>query len=1086
MGLKKLYKRMTARAAMGRKRNPPSARRNGLRPAPERLEDRTMPSAGTGADTFLVQDINPGSDSSLAFNSNMIDMNGTLLFGAVDGSDRAGLWKSNGTAAGTALVADVGVDGPFTVIGGTAYFAGHDAGGGGLFRTDGTAAGTYSISAGMLSEAVSLTNVNGTLYFMARDPVGRGLWKSDGTAAGTVLIKKDIDAHELTDVNGTLFFESGGLWKSDGTATGTVPVTGSSGGNLMSGPTNLTSVNGTLFFSAYDAKNGRELWKSDGTAQGTTMVKNIWPGTTKADYYGTGKGIAEPNSSDPRNLTNVNGTLFFTANDGIHGEELWKSNGKSNGTVVVKDINTSPGDASWTVGGLTNVNGTLYFAAYDGMKNGLWKSDGTTAGTVLVKDISLGGNLTPAGSAAFFSANDGVNGFELWKSDGTAAGTVLVKDINPGSAGSRPTSLTLSGGHLFFAADDGVHGRELWDPVVSLDVGPNVNTSRLPFNQEETTIAVNPANPSNIFIASNSRNLHDLSTPKPAQFAAYSMDGGQTWNYVDPKDGTIADGDDDLPTARYDSSAAFDTFGNLFFAYNHFLDPSGTSGDSEVIVLLSTDGGKTFSLLDRLRPGKDTDRPVLATSPGPGGIGSSVWLSYLGGSPEQIIVQGAPVTGLGSVGALGPVERMPGLAGATQDLAVGPDGEVLISISGEAQIFTCLDPDGLGPTGFSGPRRVAHLNVRDVPLIPAQPHRGLHADAPLAYDRSGGPHHGRAYMVYIDAPSQKSDDTNIFVRFTDDNGATWSESVRVNDDSGANSQFIPHIAVDPTTGYVAVSWYDCRNDLGAGGPGDRDGIPNDDAQFWAAVSTDGGLTFAPNVQVSAGTSSANAAWTGLNEDYGDSTGLDFYGGKFYTAWADNSNSTGDNPPGAFHFFDIYTAAVTVTANESPHLTAASTATRPNREVLIATQVQPLLKEALARWRGAGADTSILGDIDVRIANLGGSTLGLASGHTIWLDSDAAGWGWFVDQTPSDDSEFLTPGNQGEKNRMDLLTVLEHEVGHLLGYEYQTTGVMIDTLSAGTRRTPSDTLTDSPIGFWFSGVGKKKDSVFGTWLVDAEN
>lgn len=1049
MWLNELCKRWTGRTATGRRLDRPTLRQQGWRPTLEQLEDRTVPSGGTAADTVLVKDIVAGSGSSAP--GNLAEVNGTLLFAAIDGSGGSGLWKSNGTEAGTALIADVEVNSPFTVVGGAAYFAGHSASGGGLFRTDGTAAGTYSISVGKVSDAFSLTNVNGTLYFMARDPVGRGLWKSDGTAAGTVLVKKDIGAHELTDVNGTLFFGSANeLWKSDGTATGTVLV------RKISGPDNLTNVNGTLFFAAYDEKNGRELWKSDGTTQGTSMVKNIWPGATKVDYYDTGHGIAEPNSSDPRNLTNVNGTLFFTANDGTHGEELWKSDGKSNGTVLVKDIN--PGDPSWVPGGLTNVNGTLYFTAYDGKNNGLWKSDGTVAGTVLVKVISVGGDLTPAGSSLYFRGNDGVNGFELWKSDGTAAGTDLVKDINPGSAGSNPTQLVLSGGHLFFAADDGVHGRELWDPVVNLDVGPNVNTSRLSFNQEETTIAVNPANPANLFIASNSRNLHDLSIPKPAQFAAYSMDGGNTWNYVDPTDGTIADGGDDLPTARYDSSAAFDTFGNLFFTYNHYLDPSGTSGDSEVILLLSMDGGKTFSLLDRLRPGKDTDRPVIATGPGPGGIGSSFWLSYLGGSPEQIIVQGAPVTGLGSVGALGPVERMPGLAGATQDIAVGPGGEVLISISGETQIFTCLDPDGLGPTGISGPRRVTHLNVRDVPVIPAQPHRGLHADAPLAYDRSGGPHHGRAYMVYIDAPSQKSDDTNIFVRFTDDNGATWSEPLRVNDDSGANSQFIPHIAVDQTTGFIAVSWYDCRNDLGAGGPGDRDGIPNDDAQFWATVSTNGGLSFEPNVQVSAGTSSANAAWTGLNEDYGDSTGLDFYGGKFYPAWADNSNSTGDNPPGAFHFFDIYTAAVTVTASAGgKNLLAATAPGTPVNQVLTQAEVQPLLREALFRWQAGRVDSSGIGAIEIRIGNLGGTTLGNAVGNSIWLDDNAAGWGWFVDPTPWDDYEFTTPGDQGEQNHMDLLTVLEHEIGNLLGHELLQSGVMVHTLAAGTWRSPSASI-----------------------------
>src|SRR5207302_9402857 len=116
------------------------------------------------------------------------------------------------------------------------------------------------------------------------------------------------------------------------------------------------------------------------------------------------------------------------------------------------------------------------------------------------------------------------------------------------------------------------------------------------------------------------------------------------------------------------------------------------------------------------------------------------------------------------------------------------------------------------------------------------------------------------------------------------------------------------------------------------------------------------------------------------------------------------------------------------------------------------QVQPPPVEALARWQAAGIDTSALHGIDVRIADLGGRTLGQAAGGVIWLDDNAAGWGWFVDPTPHNDSEFTTPGNQGEQNRMDLLTVLEHEVGHVLGCDHAETGVMEDTLAAGTRRT----------------------------------
>src|SRR5262249_43701572 len=154
--------------------------------------------------------------------------------------------------------------------------------------------------------------------------------------------------------------------------------------SLASNPTDLVVIGSTTYFRADDGIHGRELWKNDGTAAGTSMVADINPGS--ADSY-------------PGGLTNVNGTLFFVAYDGIHPNALWKSDGTAAGTVLVKEIGPS---GAWGPQHLTNVNGILYFASDDGFGSGghgpeLWKSDGTTAGTVLLKDINPGGASFPFG-----------------------------------------------------------------------------------------------------------------------------------------------------------------------------------------------------------------------------------------------------------------------------------------------------------------------------------------------------------------------------------------------------------------------------------------------------------------------------------------------------------------------------------------------------------------------------------------------------------------------------------------------------------------------------------------------------------------
>jgi hypothetical protein len=357
--------------------------------------------------------------------------------------------------------------------------------------------------------------------------------------------------------------------------------------------------------------------------------------------------------------------------------------------------------------------------------------------------------------------------------------------------------------------------------------------------------------------------------------------------------------------------------------------------NGNVFVAVSTNGGLTFSKVaeivpttptgsrapsgatpKRLRPPSNNpnisgDQPSISVGP------NSVWVSYTSFPSTVVQAFGASVTGLGTFGSFSAPESVPTSAGRGDygDTSVGPDGQVMVTYQdqtngqGGSHIYTAVDANGLQQGGFSDPRLLAHSAVGGFDFIPAQPDRSVDAEANLAWDRSGGPHNGRVYVIWTQESPNESDNTDIMFQYSGDNGATWTAPARLNDDHTATSQFMPAIAVDQTTGDVAISWYDSRNDLGSGGPGDTDGIPNDDAQIWATYSTNGGVTFAPNFQVSAGTFSAPDAQSFF--DYGDYTHAAFQSNLFYPAWSDNSNSTGENPDGTLHQLDLFTAKVAI-------------------------------------------------------------------------------------------------------------------------------------------------------------------------------
>src|ERR1043166_4683450 len=418
-------------------------------------------------------------------------------------------------------------------------------------------------------------------------------------------------------------------------------------------------------------------------------------------------------------------------------------------------------------------------------------------------------------------------------------------------------------------------------------VAPVTNVSVSSGNESESFLVVNPTNPNNLVAFSNLASENSI-------FRAYSFNSGATWTR-----GTAA-----TNVACCDGQAAWDAFGNLFLVYIN-------SSVNQINVILSTDGGVTFGAPLTVGTGS-VDQPSIAVGNG------SVWVDW--NSSGNMVARGAPVTGLGTFGPFGAQQAIPSASGSFGGIAVGtgPDGRKVIVTyqsptggQGPATIYANVDADGLGAGGFGARITVTTTNVGGFDFIPAQNERSIDSEAGMVWDATGGQFNNRIYLVYTEETVNENNDTDILVRTSTDDGTTWTAPVRVNDDpsSPIRSQFLPYIALDPTTGTVGIGFHDCRNDNGVPGPGGTNSIPNDDAEYFGTYSTDGGATWAPNVRFSGGFSNATASANGI--DYGDYVGLTAYAGKLYTLWADNANCDGTNANGTLHAFDLYSDPLTL-------------------------------------------------------------------------------------------------------------------------------------------------------------------------------
>jgi ELWxxDGT repeat protein len=427
---------------------------------------------GTPATTFLLKD-----DLAEFGDSAWVESPGVLYF-----ASNGGLWRTDGTATGTFLVANTGQINGLVAFKGRVFFSAYDVSGPALWTSDGTAAGTRLVKDTSPLPAPSsfegplrhLLVAGNALFFWGPGTAGWELWRSDGTTKGTRMVIDLVPGlgsphiYDVTTVGSRLYMaadrldgQGQELWVSDGTRAGTQKLTNFVQdqpfyprplGSPFRTLTAATSLGNQLFFAAANAAQGAQLWVTNGTVKGTRSLTSFCPGSC------VGVVSVWPAQHNQ---------IFFTGSDGPQGLELWTTNGTTAGTHIVRDL--CPGGCSSFPRDPFICGSQLLFVADDGQTGPqLWRIDGTASGPVRVSDFTTanfenGFQGAVTADRLLFAASDGDHGNELWVSDGTLAGTRLLADIDSADhGGSTPSTFMTAAGNLFFFADDGQHGKELW------------------------------------------------------------------------------------------------------------------------------------------------------------------------------------------------------------------------------------------------------------------------------------------------------------------------------------------------------------------------------------------------------------------------------------------------------------------------------------------------------------------------------------------------------------------------------------------------------------------------------------------------
>jgi hypothetical protein len=735
------------------------------------------------------------------------------------------------------------------------------------------------------AEQVQIAQAYQNLLGRAPDPAGAAAWAAamgqgltlEQLNQGIASSQEYFDQQQGTDlpvsggpVAGPALASAGNSGTTPGTSTSSDPGTGTGNGVTQS-PTSGDGSTGSTNPTPLSPAQG----STTGAGAGATGSSNSTPSFP-----------AEGGTSGSAGTTaGQNGSMSGSGSGGVGVLP-----GSSGGSVG--QGGPLPGGGSGSFGGLSGSGPT------GGVLPGGSGGSGGSSGSGPTGGILPGGSGGSGGSDGSGPTGGVLPGGSGGSGGSGPTGGVLPGGSGGGSGGSGPTGGILPGG----SGTSGSTGSgsdttgSTGTPVPrtlganAITVGPNIDINKQSGDQSEESIAVDPTNPNRVFAFSNDEAT--FFSGSIGMMAAYSTDGGLTW-----KPRVLGSGSDGLPTAFSDPWTTWDNFGNLFISYLHSPNLNANPIQVDLVVALSTDGGVTFHTV--FQRTNIFDHPEITT-----GVGT-VWVTYADNtSTSPIAVDGAPVTGLGQVGAFKHFVVPNSTTENFGDVAVSPQGEVVVTFQSSLSNNTGLDTafvstNAKGLNGsFGNPVAVATV-LGAFRSIPAQAVRNVGATLSLAYDRSGGPHTGRLYLGYTSAVDTTTDNTNEFVVYSDNNGKTWSKRVKINDDTGTNSQFFLHIAVDQTSGFVGAAWYDCRNSSS-----------NTTVETFASFSNDGGQTWAPNVQVAAGPTDGVAVNSnGDPNQLGDYMGIAFYKNVMHPCWADNSTQLRGNPDRPN--LDVATATVTV-------------------------------------------------------------------------------------------------------------------------------------------------------------------------------